>query len=280
MEAHDDRTPSVNLPAPTAWPMVLALGLALVITGMVTNVAISLFGLILAIAGAVGWFREVLPLERHESVSLDPQAVPVMASAHSAVARLSISPMHRQLLPLETYKVTSGIKGGIAGGIAMAAPAMLFGWLKYHSVWYAINLLAAGGFVTWAGQSDAFLAEFHLQGLLAAMAIHGVTSLLVGLLYGAMLPMYPRMPILTAGFVAPFLWTGLVHSILGIVSPILNERIDWLWFLISQFAFGLVAGFVVNLDAKVRTPQFQALPWAVRAGLHAELAEQDENDSK
>jgi flagellar biosynthesis protein FliR len=85
--------------------------------------------------------------------------------------------------------------------------------------------------------------------------------------------MFPKWPILTCGFIAPFLWTGLVYSILGIVSPILNQRIDWLWFTISQCAFGLVAGFVVNLDAKVRTPQFRALPFAVRAGLHTDLSE-------
>jgi len=153
---------------------------------------------------------------------------------------------------------------------------MLFGLIKYHSIWYPINLLAAGGFVSWAGESNAFLAEFHLRGFLAALAIHGVTSLLVGLLYGAMLPMFPKWPILTCGFIAPFLWTGLVYSILGIVSPILNQRIDWLWFAISQCAFGLVAGFVVNLDAKVRTPQFRALPFAVRAGLHTDLSERPE----
>jgi hypothetical protein len=85
--------------------------------------------------------------------------------------------------------------------------------------------------------------------------------------------MYPKMPILTAGFIAPFLWTGLVFSAAGIVSPILNQRIDWLWFTISQCVFGLVAGYVVNLDAKVRTPQFRALPFAVRAGLHTDLRE-------
>jgi hypothetical protein len=49
----------------------------------------------------------------------------------------------------------------------------------------------------------------------------------------------------------------------------LNQRIDWWWFVPSQIAFGLVAGFVVNLDAKVRTSQFQALPFAVRAGIQA-----------
>ena len=150
----------------------------------------------------------------------------------------------------------------------MIVPAALYGLIRYHSVWYAVNLLAAGGFVSWAGQSDEFLAQFHLQGLLAASAIHGLTSVLIGLLYGAMLPMYPKKPILTAGFIAPFFWTGILYSAIGVISPILDQRIDWLWFVISQIAFGLVAGFVVNLQVKVRTPQFRSLPFSVRAGLH------------
>ena len=122
--------------------------------------------------------------------------------------------------------------------------------------------------MSWVNASDAFLSEFHMRGLLAAMIIHGLTSLLVGLLYGAMLPMYPRYPIITAGFMAPLLFTGILHSAIGIISPILNARIDWFWFVVSQVAFGLVCGFVVNLQARVRTAQFQALPFAVRAGIH------------
>ncbi len=265
----------VALPAPTAWPMVLALGLSLIVAGMLTNAAISLLGLVLTVCASIGWFRQVLPVEHHESVKVRAQAIPVI-SARASVARLAVASMHRKMLPVETYKITAGIKGGIAGGIAMSIPAMLYGWIKYHSIWYAINLLAAGGFVSWAGQSNAFLAEFHLRGVLAALAIHGAISLLVGLLYGAMLPMFPKWPILTCGFIAPLLWTGLAYSVIGIVSPILDQRIDWLWFAISQCAFGLVAGFVVNLDVKVRTPQFQALPFAVRAGLHTDLGESSE----
>jgi hypothetical protein len=265
----------VELPASTAWPMVLALGLSLVVAGMVTNAAISLLGLLLTVRSGIGWFRQVLPVEHHESVAVQALMLPVV-SARASVARLPLDPMHRKMLPVETYKITAGIKGGIAGGIAMSVPAMLYGWIKYHSIWYAINLMAAGGFVSWAGRSNAFLAEFHLRGFLAALAIHGALSLLVGLLYGAMLPMYPKRPILTAGFVAPFLWTGLVYSVLGIVSPILDQRIDWRWFMISQCAFGLVAGFVVNLDEKVRTPQFQALPFVTRAGLQGGLGERPE----
>src|SRR5665213_1283484 len=270
----------VALPAPTPWPMVLALGLSLVVAGMVTNVAISLLGLLLTVLASVGWFRQVLPVERRESVAVQAQPIPIV-SARSSVRRLPVAPMHRKMLPVETYKITAGIKGGIVGGVAMAVPAMLFGLIKYHSIWYAINLLAAGGFVSWATQSNAFLAEFHLGGLLAALAIHGAISLLVGLLYGAMLPMFPKMPILTCGFIAPLLWTGLAYSILGIVSPILDQRIDWLWFTISQCAFGLVAGFVVNLDVKVRTPQLRALPFATRAGLQGDLGGQpDEKDRR
>ncbi len=171
---------------------------------------------------------------------------------------------------METFSLAAGIKGGIAGGIAMVVPATAFSLLKYHSLWYAANLLAAGGFVSWASQSNAFLGQFHLMGLLAAFGIHALTSLLVGLLYGAMLPMFARKPILTAGFIAPFLWTGILYSALGVISPILNARIDWLWFVLSQIAFGLVCGFVVNLQVKVRTPQFRALPFAVRAGVHSD----------
>jgi flagellar biosynthesis protein FliR len=155
----------------------------------------------------------------------------------------------------------------------MTIPATLFSLIKYHSLWYAVNLLAAGGFVGWAGASDAFLSQFHLQGLLAALLIHCLTSLLVGLLYGAMLPMFPRYPIVTAGFMAPLLLTGIIYSALNILSPILNQRIDWFWFILSQLAFGLVCGFVVNLQTKVRTPQFQALPFALRAGLHSDQEE-------
>jgi hypothetical protein len=185
-------------------------------------------------------------------------------------AQLPLDAKHRKLLPVETFKVTAGIKGGIAGGIAMIVPATIFSVLRYHSVWYAANLLAAGGFISWAGESNTFLTQFHLLGLLAAIGIHALTSVLVGLLYGAMLPMFPRKPILTAGFIAPLLWTSIIYSALGVISPILNARIDWTWFVISQIAFGLVCGFVANLQVKVRTPQFRALPFGVRAGLHTD----------
>jgi hypothetical protein len=272
--AHALRDDVIILPAPTPWPMVLALGLALLITGMVTHWVISLLGLILTLRATVGWFFEMFPHEHHISVPIQASVIEI-SSTRTTREQLPIGANHRKLLPVETFSIVSGIKGGIVGGIAMIIPAAIFGLLRYHSIWYAANLLAAGGFISWAGESNAFLAAFHLPGLLAAIGIHSLASVLIGLLYGAMLPMFPRKPILTAGFIAPFLWTGILYSALGIISPILNARIDWLWFVISQIAFGLVCGFVVNLQVKVRTPQFRALPFAIRAGIHS-----DQTDKK
>jgi hypothetical protein len=274
---HTHRFDSIVLPAPTAWPMVLAMGITLLIAGMVTHWVISLLGLIFTLRSMVGWFREVLPHEDHISVPIQAGIIEIK-STRTTREQLPVDAYHRKLLPIETFSITSGIKGGIGGGIAMIIPAALFGLIRYHSVWYPVNLLAAGGFVSWGGESDAFLAQFHLQGLLAATGIHALASVLIGLLYGAMLPMFPRKPILTAGFVAPFLWTGILYSALGIISPVLNARINWLWFVISQIAFGLVCGFIVNQHVRVRTPQFRALPFAVRAGLHMDDPnEKDQN---
>jgi hypothetical protein len=267
---HQDGHAGVHMPLPTAWPIVLALGVTLIIAGMVTHVLISLLGLVLSVIAAIGWFRNVLPEEAAEIVEAPAEEFE-LASARTSIERLPVGTGERKIVPVESFRFTTGLLGGLAGGVAMIVPATLFSLLKYHSLWYAMNLLAAGGFVDWATQSNDFLAQFHMQGFLAALAIHALTSLLVGSLYGALLPMFPRWPILTAGFLAPLLWTGLLASALNIISPILNERIDWPWFVASQIAFGLVAGFVVNLQAKVRTPQFQALPFAVRAGFHANL---------
>ena len=259
----------LELPAPTVWPMVLALGIALLCTGMVTNMAVAILGALLLLSGAVGWFRQVLPHEAHEAIEVRTEGI-VIASSRTLKEREPEEASHRQILPVESFRVTTGLKGGLAGGAVMTLPAALYGLLKYHSIWYAANLLAAGGFVSWAGASNAFLSEFHLRGLVAAIIIHGVTSLLIGLLYGAVLPIFPRLPILTAGVLVPLFFTAIAWSVLGVVSPILDQRIDWFWFVLSQVVFGLVCGFVVNLQERVRTPQFRKLPFAVRAGLHGD----------
>src|SRR5260370_24963572 len=116
----------------------------------------------------------------------------------------------------------------------MAVRAMLYGVMRKTSIWYPITLLGAGFFPAATTDTKAEIASFHLRAFLIAVRIHLITSLLVGLLYGATLPMLPQRPVLLGGFIAPILWSGLIHSILGIVNPVLNQRIDWLWFVASQ----------------------------------------------
>jgi hypothetical protein len=255
---------TIKLPAPTAWPIVFAFGITLLLAGLLTSPSVSILGAILAVTGCIGWFQDVLPREKEETVEVKAE-VSVIATARREVERLPIAPeLPRALLPLETYPVSAGIKGGLAGSVAMAVLACLYGVLKQHSIWYPINLLAA----TTYGQSLQLTPEtlnaFHLGSFVVASFIHLVTSVLVGLLYGAMLPMFPRRPILLGGVIAPILWTGLLHSILDLINPLLNAHIDWPWFVASQFAFGIVAGLVVVRQQRVRIRQF--VPFLMRAG--------------
>jgi hypothetical protein len=279
LENKEARIAVIHLPEPTAWPMVLALGATLLVAGLLTNVVVSILGAVLSVMAIVGWFRQVLPHEHHEEV-----LAPVPAEALEEMAALSkampFAHLHQEVTPLADFSIIAGVEGGLAGGLAMTVPATIYSWIKYHSLWYAVNLLAAGGFVSWSHASNEFLSQFHIEGLMAGLAIHISVSILMGLLFGAMLPMYPRKPIFTAGFMFPLLWTGLAYSTMNIISPIMNERIDWYWFIPSQIAFGLVAGFVVNLRIQVRTPEFQAKPFAERAGLHTNRGPNKRNSGK
>ena len=258
---------TIKLPAPTAWPIVFAFGITLLLAGLLTSPSVSILGAILAVTGCIGWFQDVLPHEKEETVEVKAD-VSVITTPRREVERLPVAPeLPRALLPLETYPVSAGIKGGLAGSVAMAVLACLYGVLKQHSIWYPINLLAA----TIYGQSlqltPATLNAFHLGSFVVASFIHLLTSLLVGLLYGAMLPMFPRRPILLGGVIAPILWTGLLHSVLDLINPLLNQHIDWPWFVASQFAFGIVAGLVVVRQQRVRIRQF--VPFLMRAGFEA-----------
>jgi hypothetical protein len=258
--------PYITMPAPTAWPITLSFGFTLLMAGLVTSVSISILGAILLVAGCVGWFLEVFPQEKHIEVPIEKEDV-VIGTSRREVARLDIAPeLPRAYLPLETYPVSAGIKGGLAGSVAMAVCACLYGLLKQHSIWYPINLLAATVYSQSLLMGSGSLHAFHLNSFLLASLIHLLTSILVGLLYGAMLPMIPRRPIFLGGIVAPILWSGLLRSMLDLLNPLLKQRVDWWWFIASQFAFGIVAGLVVVRQHRVPVKQF---PFALRAGIEA-----------
>jgi len=255
----------IDVPAPTAWPMIAAFGLGFAFTGLVTHVAVSALGLALLVAGAVGWFREVLPEEQRESLVLRPAVAPPQPVAARVRHLAPGVEGHRARLPVAIYPYSAGLRGGIAGGVAMAVLAIAYGVIVQGSPWWAINLLAASVLTNLASADDATLGTFQAVPFGVAFGIHALASVLVGLLYGVLLPMLPRRPVLFASVVAPLLWTGLLWATLGVVDPLLNQRIAWRWFVASQFAFGVAAGVVVGRSERIAT--LQHLPLRARAGI-------------
>jgi hypothetical protein len=257
----------IEVPAPTAWPFILAFGAALLFAGLVTSISVSALGAALALAGCVGWFREVFPHEHEEAVPIVSEDIRLTTNRR-VVERIPVfADQLRAWLPVRTYPISSGVKGGLAGSIAMAVLACAYGVLKAGSIWYPINLLAAVAYGESLRLGPAQLYLFHADAFAIAFVLHGLVSIFVGLLYGAMLPMFPRRPILLGGLIAPVLWSGLLYTILGLLNPLLASHIDWFWFIASQVAFGIVAGLVVVRQESI--PTRENVSFVLRAGIEA-----------
>src|SRR5215471_1810379 len=257
----------IEVPASTAWPLVLSFGFTLMFAGLLTSASVSVLGAVLAVAGCVGWFQEVFPHEHEETVPV--VFVPLhIATERRVVERVPVAPdLVRAWLPVKTYPISAGIKGGLAGGVAMAVLACIYGFIKTGGIWYPINLLAATVYAQSLQLGPARLNSFHADSFAIALLLHGIGSIFVGLLYGAMLPMFARRPIVLGGLIGPVLWSGLLYSMIELLNPLLASRIDWTWFIASQIAFGVVAGLVVVRQHTVSTRE--NLPFFLRAGIEA-----------
>jgi hypothetical protein len=268
-EHRSESSNAIEVPAPTPWPMVTAFGLALLAAGLVTSFAVSVVGAVVMLSGAVGWFRDVLPASKEELVEIAITAEPIPTRSSRRVAHLQPGAEgHRVYIPVSVHPYSAGLFGGLLGGVGMAIIACLYGLIAQGSLWYPVNLLAAAALPSLAEAGSAELRAFHLSGFVVAFFSHGFISLLVGLLYAAILPMMPsRFTAFWGSFLAPVLWTALVASTLRLINPALNAKIAWGWFIASQVAFGLITGFVVAHSKEVETAQ--SWPLAARAGVEA-----------
>lgn len=261
----------VELPTPTTWPMMCAFGITLMAAGLVTSLVVTLIGFIIGLIAAVGWFRSVFPTPKHTLYPLseaDRRPAPVKVSQRRIGHLKYGESSHRVRIPVEVHRYSSGILGGLAGGAAMAALAMLYGHVVQHSIWYPINLLAAAGVPALANANLETLREFNAAGLTVAILSHLTFSILVGLLYTVLLPMLPaRFEWLFGGIMTPLIWSALLYPILDLINPALAARVDWVWFVICQVGFGVVGGFVVFKSQKVET--MQSWPVGQRMGMHA-----------
>ena len=266
--ATDNKEHTIEVPASTPWPFVTAFGLALLFAGLVTSLAVSAVGVVVILSGAIGWFRDVFPVSKVEFVELE--AAPIVARSTRRVDHLLPGAEgHRVFIPVEVHPYTAGLLGGVIGGLGMAIIACLYGLIAQGSLWYPINLLAAAALPSLANAGVEELRVFHFAGFVVALISHGFVSLLVGLLYAAILPMMPsRFTAFWGSFLAPVLWTALVASTLKLINPALNSRIAWGWFIASQVAFGLITGYVVAHSKTVETAQ--SWPLAARMGLETQ----------
>ena len=261
---------SVRVPVSGGSPLTTAFGITLLAAGLVTHLAVSVVGFVIVLCGAVGWWREVLPHESEVEVPVKAREggfLRLQASSRPVdYLRPGVSG-HRVRIPSEISPYSSGVRAGLAGGVAMAVVASLFGLIADHSIWYPVNLLAAGVVPSLSAATADQLRQFSAAGLGLGLVIHGVTSLLVGLLYAVSLPMFPRRAGLWSGLITPVVWTCLIAGTLDIINPTLSAHIQWAWFIASQIAFGVAAGFVVARTEKIET--MQTWPLAHRAGIEA-----------
>ena len=124
--------------------------------------------------------------------------------------------------------------------------------------------------------SEAQLEQFSLPLLLTGIVIHAMISVVFGLLYGVLLPTLPDIPrprprpgvpgaplaklppvassLAWGGLIFPILWSSISYSLMGMVNPVLQERVNWPWFIVSQFVFGMVAAIVVGRSEKIPVP--------------------------
>src|SRR5258707_6188209 len=108
METLHTTPATMQLPAPSVWPIVLAFGLTLIFAGLVTSISVSILGAVLALAGTVGWFRDILPHEAHETVPVSDKAEPIITT-RPEVARVGwiTHEFYRSLLPLDNYSASA-----------------------------------------------------------------------------------------------------------------------------------------------------------------------------
>src|SRR4030095_7172738 len=110
----------IDMPAQTAWPLVLASGCTFIFAGLVTDVSISILGVPPALGGSVGWFREVFPHEHERPVLVGPEVYRV-TTERPIVDRVPVAPAQvRAWLPVHTYPVSAGGTRGLGGSGARA----------------------------------------------------------------------------------------------------------------------------------------------------------------
>jgi hypothetical protein len=250
---------AVEMPRPTVAPLLLALGLTLLAAGVALGPAFLVVGAVLLVAALSTWVGQLLPGRGHVHEPLGgPAPRPVTGAAGGVTQLRPGMPGYRLRLPQDVHPTSAGLWGGLVGGAVMPVPALLWGMFSGLGPWYPVNLLAGMVLPGVERMSDQDLMEFHTSLLLVALVIHVAMSVVIGLVYGVLMPTLPEVPrpIAWGGLLMPILWTGASYVAMRVVNPELPGKVQWAWFLVSQFVFGITMPAVV-LGA-IRLPRILA----------------------
>lgn len=254
---------TVEMPAPTSWPFVMAVGITLLAAGIVTDYALTFVGLVVFLIAAGFWawlvFKPGLGVEHVPLAPRELRPRSIMELPGTVERLAEGMPGHRLQLPEQIHPYSAGAKGGLVGAFTMTIPAFIYTLVSHRGLWFPLNLLA-GMVMALPERPDGTLdipalEHFRFSWFVIGIVIHGVISVGLGLIYGVILPMLPGRPMLWGGLVAPVLWTGAVYSFMGVLNPALQYAVDWPSFIASQFVYGLTVGFVVIRSEKVYVTQ-------------------------
>jgi hypothetical protein len=150
----------------------------------------------------------------------------------------------------------AGALGGLFGGLLMPGPAVIWSLASGHGIWYPANLLAGMVRHGMGRLTVDQLMQFNADWLGTAVVIHVVMSLTLGLLYGILLTRLRPIPgpFIWGGVLMPLLWTAASYSLMGVVNPLLQDRVNWPWFVGSQFVFGIVAAIAIVRSEEILVP--------------------------
>jgi hypothetical protein len=248
---------TIEMPRPTAAPLVLSLGVAVLAAGAALGLAFLVVGAVVLVTGLAFWVTALLPGQGHFQ---EPRVEPAQRPGPVTTERQEVEqlepgmPGYRMRLPETVHPTSAGVKGGIIGGVAMAITTIPYGLISGHGIWYPVNLLAGMVLPGVGDMTEAQLEQFSPTLLLTGTVIHALMAVVFGLIYGVLLPTLPRIrgAVAWGGLLMPLLWTGITFSLMESINPVLARGVSWPWFIISQFLFGIVAAAVLVRARKLR----------------------------
>ena len=254
----DPDRPVIESPRPTAWPLVLSLGLTLAAAGVaVGTVAFQAVGGVFFLVALWNWLSLLLPGRGTAAEPIDGTAAVVAARPGTVEPLRPGTEGYRFRLPEKVHPIRAGVKGGIAGGVVMLLVGLAGGAVTERGPWFPVYLRAGLALPGLDEMTPAELGEFRPTLFAVGLAVHAVMSVVIGVVYGVLLPTVPKHPVwqvVVGGLVLPLIWTGASAGMIGVVNPVAQQYVNWWWFAAAHVLYGLAAVAVIIPHEKVLVP--------------------------